>query len=290
MGTPRSLSTRKMIEAIDEGTHDREELLAIGMRWVEPGHAIRVRNRQVKSLARQRGQVDEDGEPIITRSISYQRQREIGAREVARGALDRMVQCGTLVRIGDDYRRPLAEAPPTPTPADAPDDDAELVRLEGVIREGSRAFVAVGNAYREIRDRKLWRSTPHATFETYCAATFGVTRRQVNRLIDATAIAQTVVYSGPMGPVYAPINERQCRALARVPPDERADVWRRAVDAAGGQPTAEQIADVVDPGSTALRVPDLAGTVDRLLDYYDAAAIITEVRRRERPHLSAVPG
>jgi len=63
------------------------------------------------------------------------------------------------------------------------DEQADLHRLEMKVE---RAFVESGNALREIRDRRLYRSK-HKTFEEYCQDRFGFQRRHPYRLIRLLA-------------------------------------------------------------------------------------------------------
>ena len=105
-----------------------------------------------------------------------------------------------------------------------------LAECEDTIAAGFETFMTVGNALAAIRENKLYRAS-HGTFETYCAARWGITDRRARQLIDAAAIGTTVPVS----------NEAQARELARVPEPQRADVWQAANEATGGKPTAAAI-------------------------------------------------
>lgn len=89
-----------------------------------------------------------------------------------------------------------------------------LKRFENTIAEGAAAFLRVGLALREIRDRRLYRET-HSSFESYCLKRFNFKRAYGYRLIEeATAVAELQVY--PIGDTPLPQNEGQARELTAV--------------------------------------------------------------------------
>lgn len=111
-----------------------------------------------------------------------------------------------------------------------------LPELEAVIERGLTTFVDVGTALLEIREGRLYRET-HSTFEDYCRDRWGFSRVQAHRLIEASEVVATL----PIGNV-TPHNEAQARELARIDdPQQRADVWRTAVDAHGDKVTAADV-------------------------------------------------
>jgi hypothetical protein len=101
------------------------------------------------------------------------------------------------------------------------------------------------NALFRIRDGRLYRAS-FDTFEDYCQARWSMSRRHVNRLIEASAVAENL---GPMGPKLE--SERQARPLGRLEPEEQKQAWDLAVESApDGKPTAKQVeaaAEVVSP-------------------------------------------
>lgn len=108
----------------------------------------------------------------------------------------------------------------------------ELERLESVIRRGVRAFVDVGNALKEIRDRRLYRDT-HKTFEDYCQNRWGIQRAYAHRMISSAETVELIRMS-PMGDIL-PAVERQVRELVRLPDvGDRVEAWGRVVERAGG--------------------------------------------------------
>jgi hypothetical protein len=61
-------------------------------------------------------------------------------------------------------------------------DTGRLAELERIVEDGARKFVAVGEALREIRDRRLFRGT-HESFSAYVEERFGFKSSWANKLI-----------------------------------------------------------------------------------------------------------
>lgn len=59
-------------------------------------------------------------------------------------------------------------------------------------RQVEKAFYAAAKALKEIRDRRLYRST-HSTFENYCRSRFGFTNRHVNYLIAGSLVVENLM-------------------------------------------------------------------------------------------------
>ena len=74
------------------------------------------------------------------------------------------------------------------------DEEKDRLKLE---RQVERAFYLAGCALRELRDRKLYRST-HETFEKYCQDRFGMQRRHPYRLIDAASVVDNILQMCPI--------------------------------------------------------------------------------------------
>ena len=111
-----------------------------------------------------------------------------------------------------------------------PSDRKSLQRCEKIIGEGAAAFLAVGLALREIRNRRLYRES-HATFEAYCVDKFDFRRAHGNRLIaEATAIVDLDLPSNIL-----PQNEGQARELESVLAEMRVEVLRLAHKKSGGK-------------------------------------------------------
>lgn len=118
------------------------------------------------------------------------------------------------------------------------DEEKERHRLELKVE---RAFYEAGTALRELRDKRLYRST-HRTFEEYCRERFGMQRAYPYRLIDAATVVDNL---SPIGDIL-PTTESQCRPLARLDMDEQCEVWQQAVCEAGGKvPTGRIVKDIV---------------------------------------------
>jgi hypothetical protein len=122
-----------------------------------------------------------------------------------------------------------------------------LAELEQVIERGLTTFVDVGNALLTIRDERLYRAD-YATFEDYCRERWGLSRPRAYQLIDAANTVSTIVDTG----LPAPANEGQARELARVPEEQRAEIWQQTLDATGGRPTAAAIRQTYQPDPQAV--------------------------------------
>ena len=68
------------------------------------------------------------------------------------------------------------------------DEQRERLHLE---RKVERAFYEAGKALKELRDRRLYRST-HKTFEEYCRDRFQFTRQSANYLIAAAGVVENL--------------------------------------------------------------------------------------------------
>lgn len=123
-------------------------------------------------------------------------------------------------------------------------DDERLADLEGVI---DRARVDAGEALREIRDSRLYRTRGFATFEDYCRERWGMSRHNANRKIGASEILAELV---PTGTIDSPPPERHLRELAplRDAPDQLREAWSEAherADESGARVTAKLVREVV---------------------------------------------
>jgi hypothetical protein len=124
--------------------------------------------------------------------------------------------------------------------ADLTDVEAgALVECERVIERGLRTFVEVGQALARIRDERLYRSE-YASFEAYCADRFQLSRPRAYQLMSAAGVVSGIPDTMPK-----PTNAQQALELAKVPEEQRADVWREARYRTYGRPTAETIREVV---------------------------------------------
>ena len=117
-----------------------------------------------------------------------------------------------------------------------------LADCEQTISHGLQTFVEVGTALSLIRDNRLYRGT-HQTFEDYCRERWNLSRPRAYELMTAAEVV-----SG-MPDTDRPTNARQAVELARVPAEERAEVWQAANDATDGKPTAAAIRAAATPDS-----------------------------------------
>jgi len=120
-------------------------------------------------------------------------------------------------------------------------ESQRLKENEQIIERGLNTFIEVGNALAEIRDSKLYRAE-HSSFEQYCRERWGLSKTHGDRLIGAAKVAEAVT---PIG--VKPTNEAQARPLTTLEtPKEQAEAWEEAVEQSDGQPTAKDVAEVVD--------------------------------------------
>lgn len=109
-----------------------------------------------------------------------------------------------------------------------PDEEQERHRLELRVE---RAFCEAGTALRELRDKRLYRST-HKTFEEYCRDRFGFNRMAAHFKIAAATVFENLYTNGIQ---TLPTSERQVRELAAIDPVEQCSVWQSAVEQSGGK-------------------------------------------------------
>lgn len=128
-----------------------------------------------------------------------------------------------------------------------------LAEAEERIERGLATFVEVGEALLTIRDMRLYRAE-YRTFEDYCRERWGFSYQRAHQMISAADVVSTIVETG----LPAPSNEGQARELARVPEEQRAEVWRETIERTGGKPTAaaiREIAQAEQPATDVLPSP-----------------------------------
>jgi len=109
-------------------------------------------------------------------------------------------------------------------------DQADFDRLTGIISRHVKDYMQVGQALREIRDRKLYRAT-HDNFEDFIRDQWQMDRTHAYRLIDAAEVARNL---SPVGDI--PKTERQARPLTTLQPAEQLAAWSDARATAGDSP------------------------------------------------------
>lgn len=118
-------------------------------------------------------------------------------------------------------------------------EEIALADCEERIERGLKTFIEVGQSLAVIRENRLYRAG-YETFETYCQGRWGFNRHRASQLITAVDVVTNVTNAG----LPAPANEGQARELARVPEQERAEVWRETVERTNGKPTATAVREV----------------------------------------------
>ncbi|MBD2472168.1 hypothetical protein, partial [Nostoc sp. FACHB-145] len=123
-------------------------------------------------------------------------------------------------------------------------------------RQVEHAFYEAGKALKELRDRRLYRST-HKTFEEYCRDRFGYSRRQPYLLMDAAVVFENLKEKcDPMDHIL-PANERQVRPMIQLEPQQQQKVWQQAVQVAGGKtPSGRIVQSVVDQIRERTKIPN----------------------------------
>ena len=134
------------------------------------------------------------------------------------------------------------------------DEQRDRLRLE---RRVERAAFEGAEALRELRDRRLFRST-HKTFELYCQERFGFTRRRVDYLISGSEVYDNLKMrtngsqnSSEEDEETEPnqillTNERQVRPLTKLDSDQQREAWQQAVEVSGGKvPSNRIVKDIV---------------------------------------------
>lgn len=130
------------------------------------------------------------------------------------------------------------------------DERTDLRRLEMTVRQNLRTMFEIGQALREIRDRRLYRET-HSTFEGYTKDVFDIGKAYGNRLIGGVQVIENLAPIGakfkipmlplktgsrkmvPMGTqdgLILPQNESQTRPLTALDPETQKAVWLQVVD------------------------------------------------------------
>lgn len=124
----------------------------------------------------------------------------------------------------------------------------ELKALEAAIQQGMTAFVRVGRALTEIRERRLYRAT-HETFEAYCQERWGIGDRRARQLVAATQIRTEMEahLDRNHGSALELATERALRPLAELEPEQAAFAFELATELAGGDvPGSRETTEAVE--------------------------------------------
>ncbi len=155
-------------------------------------------------------------------------------------------------------------------------------------RKVERAFYEAGKALKELRDRRLYRST-HSNFESYCRERFGYNRSRSYQYIDAAVVVDNLEKCPQIVDIF-PTKEGQVRPLTKLDPDEQVEAWQQAVEANEGKvPPARLVKDAVQRIRERRPVPNpwhvgdvctiLVKENPELRGYGGCWAIVTEVHQ-----------
>ena len=103
-----------------------------------------------------------------------------------------------------------------------------------IVTEGLKTFIEVGTALLKIKTEKLYKAAGYKKFADYTKAEHDFSDRHARYLMTAAKVAED----------YEIPNERVARALARVPDEDRSEVFDTAVERQGTRVTHTMIEDV----------------------------------------------
>ena len=89
----------------------------------------------------------------------------------------------------------------------------------------------VAELLHRAHEGRAWVALGYPSWAEYCKAEFEMSKTRSYQLLDFVEIKQEIEKSTILD---SPQNESQTRALKSVPADKRAEVWKEAVEAAGG--------------------------------------------------------
>lgn len=136
-------------------------------------------------------------------------------------------------------------------------EEADQQQLELKVE---RAWNEAAAGLRELRDRRLYRST-HRTFEAYCKDRFSFGRAHSYRLIDAALVVNNLslipmLEMSPIRRQIMPTKLEQVRPLTPLQPHEQREVWQQAVEKAGGRvPNGKTVKAIVDDRKDPVSTP-----------------------------------
>lgn len=113
-------------------------------------------------------------------------------------------------------------------------------------------YAKAGNELITLRQQLLslyegegWRPLGYASWRDCVTKEFAYSQQRVYQLLTAAKIDRQLQLAGFL-PGRKPSNERQYRALAAAPEDDRPGIWSEAVGETPPQPTPKQIQSVAD--------------------------------------------
>lgn len=107
-------------------------------------------------------------------------------------------------------------------------DRQDFERLHSIVRKAAATFVDIGTALEEIRKRELWRLGGHATWNAYCDAIEGMTRRNANLLIATADAVKTMSEVGNVFPASSGITPHAVTQVIPLLKIKNTDLRRQA--------------------------------------------------------------
>jgi len=170
---------------------------------------------------------------------------------------------------------------------------SDLDRLEKEIEDNLVSWMKVGFALKEIRDRKLYRTT-HSTFEQYTKDRFDCARSTAYQYLSGIQVIENVRNADKNYGIL-PEKEALVRPLTKLEGDEQPRAWRMAIDRARDNGAETVMVRHVVWAVEALRGQPIEKTKDRIKtntgdlpeEFREAFRTITEsiyTARRNRFH------
>ena len=126
------------------------------------------------------------------------------------------------------------------------------LHLERIVE---RSFYEAGIALKQLRDKKLYRSS-HKTFEEYCRDRFGYNRSRSYQFIDAATVVDNLQKCPQIVDIF-PTAESQIRPLVPLEPDLQQEAWQLSVESACGKvPSGRIVKDIVQRIRERTKVPN----------------------------------
>jgi len=147
-------------------------------------------------------------------------------------------------------------------------DGLLLHQYEKAIARGAKAFIEVGRALLQIKQKKLY-LIEYETFAEYCHQRWGFERNYAKRLIHSAEVVENL-QNVPTGTF--PETERQARPLAQLPVEQQATAWQDVVD------------ECQERG-----VPVTTAAVEKVVEGYKAQDVRANIETH-RSHASEVVG
>lgn len=124
-------------------------------------------------------------------------------------------------------------------------EQQELETQEAIVSRGVEAFWKTGQALLTIKGKRLYRAT-HESFLDYVKERWGLEPRRAQQLMDSGEVIGDLRDTNNCA--YLPENEGQARELSRVPREQRAEVWEKAVSSSPeGKVTAKVVKQAAAP-------------------------------------------